>query len=112
MTTRNEQVGGDHYTKHKVQPWDVIDEYQLNFWLGNVIKYILRHQDKNGIEDLRKALHYLQHEIERLESQKYAANLKRQCSDGTSRLVERMQEAMRERMQISKGLMPDEVADD
>ena len=36
------QVGGDHYSKHgKVQPWDVIDEYDLNYYADNAIKYIL-----------------------------------------------------------------------
>jgi hypothetical protein len=61
--TRNEQIGGDHYTKHKTQPWDIIEEYNLDFWLGNVVKYILRHRDKGGVEDLMKALHYLDHAI-------------------------------------------------
>lgn len=53
------QVGGDHYKKHKIQPWDIIDEYGLNFYEGNVLKYLLRHQHKNGIEDLHKCQHYL-----------------------------------------------------
>jgi len=54
---REQQVGGDHYKKHKIQPWDIIDEYNLNFYKGNIIKYILR--KKSGLEDLKKARHYI-----------------------------------------------------
>lgn len=60
------QVGGDHYQK-VIQPWDIIDCYNLNFYEGNVIKYILRHREKNGIEDLKKAKHYLDKVIEEEE---------------------------------------------
>ena len=52
------QVGGDHYEKHSIQPWDIIDEYNLDFYTGNIIKYLLR--DKGAkLEDLKKAQHYL-----------------------------------------------------
>lgn len=58
------QVGGDHYVRHKIQPWDIIDEYRLGYYEGNAIKYILRRKDKNKrIEDLEKAIHYLEHQI-------------------------------------------------
>ena len=52
------QVGGDHY-KGKIEPWDVMMEWQLDPWLANVIKYIQRHRKKAGKEDLEKAKHYL-----------------------------------------------------
>jgi hypothetical protein len=61
--TRTKQVGGTHYAAHEIQPWDIIEEYQLDFWLGNVIKYVCRHEEKNGLEDLEKAAHYLAHAI-------------------------------------------------
>lgn len=62
------QVGGNHYAKHSIQPWDIIDEYNLDYYLGNVIKYVLR--DKNNkIEDLHKAIHYLEKKIELLEQE-------------------------------------------
>jgi hypothetical protein len=57
---REKQVGGSHYNKHKIQPLDVIDEYNLNYYEGNIIKYILRYRDKNGVQDLEKAMHYLE----------------------------------------------------
>lgn len=42
---------------------DIIEEFEMNFNLGNVIKYVLRHKNKNGIQDLKKALWYLNREI-------------------------------------------------
>lgn len=60
LPQEKKQVGGEHYAKHTIQPWDIIKEYNLGFFEGNVIKYILRAPDKNGIEDLEKALHYLE----------------------------------------------------
>lgn len=63
-----EQVGGNHYTKFKIQPWAVIDEYGLDFYEGSALKYLLRHRHKNGVEDLKKCRHYLDRLIERAES--------------------------------------------
>ena len=64
----NEQVGGDHYKKKKIQPWDIIDEYDLDYYHGNVIKYVLR--DKDGhVEDLKKAKHYIDKIIANTEQQ-------------------------------------------
>lgn len=60
------QVGGTHYQK-KIQPWDIIHEWDLDYWRGNVIKYVLRCKEKNGIEDLKKAIHYLEYAIENYE---------------------------------------------
>jgi len=65
---RERQVGGDHYKKHKIQPWDIIDEYNLNFYAGNVIKYMLRDkEDEDGLEALYKARHYLEKLISNVE---------------------------------------------
>jgi hypothetical protein len=63
--TRDEQVGGDHYRQFTIQPWDIIQEYGLDFWEGNALKYLLRWRRKGGVEDLRKARHYLDHLIEK-----------------------------------------------
>lgn len=57
------QVGGDHYRKFKIQPWDIIDEYDLSFYAGNALKYLLRDKG-NRLEDLKKARHYLDKLIE------------------------------------------------
>lgn len=60
------QVGGNHYL-NPMQPWDIIKAWELNFWEGNVIKYVLRHKAKNGREDLEKAIHYLEYLIEQYD---------------------------------------------
>lgn len=58
------QIGGDHYKKQTLQPWDAITEWGLDFLAGNVVKYVVRHKDKGGVEDLKKARHYLDKLIE------------------------------------------------
>jgi hypothetical protein len=57
------QVGGSHYTKYSIQPWDIIDCYNLDFYEGNVLKYLLRVKG-DRLEDLEKARHYLDKIIE------------------------------------------------
>jgi len=66
----SKQIGGDHYSKHRIQPIDIIDEYSLNFFEGNALKYILRYKEKNGIEDLEKAKDYIDMIIERYKENK------------------------------------------
>ena len=63
-SVRDQQVAGTHYQK-AIQPWDIISEWKLDFWEGNVVKYILRWKDKDGVQDLKKAKHYLEYLIER-----------------------------------------------
>jgi hypothetical protein len=54
----DKQVGGSHYATMAIQPIEFITANNLGFIEGNVIKYICRHQDKNGAEDIRKVIHY------------------------------------------------------
>lgn len=63
----SKQVGGDHYKDKKIQPIEYIHANNLGFCVGNVIKYVTRYKDKNGIADLEKAKHYIELLIE-LES--------------------------------------------
>jgi len=57
----------DHYQGNKFEVIDIIEDFNLNFSLGNAIKYILRSDKKeNRIQDLKKAVWYLNHEIEKL----------------------------------------------
>ena len=60
-----------HYTDMVISPLEFIEANQnvLNWCTSNVIKYVGRHKRKNGIEDLKKAQWYLDHEIKRLESE-------------------------------------------
>jgi hypothetical protein len=62
------QEGGDHYKKHSIQPYTFITKNNLSFFQGNVIKYVVRYKDKNGIEDLKKIIHYCELEIEQMRN--------------------------------------------
>lgn len=64
MNWRDKQIGGDHYKTMKIQPAEFIEANGLSYLQGNAIKYICRFRDKNGIEDLRKAKHYIDMLIE------------------------------------------------
>lgn len=59
QTSLEQQVGGKHYKNFAIQPVEFIHKNNLGFIVGNIIKYICRYKDKNGIEDLQKAKHYI-----------------------------------------------------
>ena len=54
------QIAGTHYMKMVIQPAEFINKNNLPFAEGNAIKYICRHSAKGGIEDVNKAIHYLE----------------------------------------------------
>jgi hypothetical protein len=58
-----------HYSFSDLQPWDVIDAWGVDYYLGNVLKYICRagRKSPDRLVDLNKALHYLQKEVELAE---------------------------------------------
>jgi hypothetical protein len=58
------QVGGSHYRDKGIQPIIYIHANNLGFCEGNVVKYVTRWRDKNGVADLKKAIHYLELLIE------------------------------------------------
>jgi hypothetical protein len=64
IPVQSTQIGGSHYQR-AIQPWDIIYEWELDYWEGNVVKYILRWKHKDGVQDLKKAKHYLEYLIER-----------------------------------------------
>lgn len=75
---KNKQVINDvvnhpsHYTSGKIEVMDFIEDKQLNFARGNVIKYVSRAGKKDPnkeLEDLKKAMWYLNREIERLSKE-------------------------------------------
>lgn len=59
-----------HYTRWKIEPLFFCMENDLPFWMGNVIKYIMRYDQKGGLEDLYKARVYLEQKIKQLEGTK------------------------------------------
>lgn len=58
MINKDKEVGGTHYADMKIEPIELIEAFGLDFVQGSIIKYISRYKNKNGIEDLKKALHY------------------------------------------------------
>ena len=65
MKTYDKQVGGSHYKDMLIQPADFINKNKLLFAEGNAIKYICRHKVKGKLQDIEKAIHYLEMIIER-----------------------------------------------
>jgi hypothetical protein len=64
MNALDKQEGGKHYKGFKIQPIEFIHANNIGYMEANVIKYVCRHRDKNGLQDLRKAIHYLELLIE------------------------------------------------
>ncbi len=62
------QPDNSHYAKLKMQPWDYIIANELNFFEGNVVKYVTRWRHKNGLDDLRKARVYIDELIRQEEA--------------------------------------------
>ncbi len=59
------QVGGTHYKRgNRMQHWDMVHEFGLDYFQGQITKYLFRHTQKGGVEDLEKAKHYLEKYIE------------------------------------------------
>ena len=66
MSANDRQVGGDHYTRLTIQPWDAMQAWMTpeefrGFLKGNVIKYLAR---TKGPNDLQKAHHYMEKLLE------------------------------------------------
>ena len=63
-TALNNQIGGDHYRKLKIQPMEYSMANGLDACQHTIIKYVTRFRDKGGLQDLYKAHHTLQMLIE------------------------------------------------
>ena len=59
MSAKDIQVGGSHYKDMKIQPVEYIVANNLGYCEGNVVKYVSRWKSKGGVDDLRKARHYI-----------------------------------------------------
>ena len=63
---KNTEINEKHYKIKSIEPLDIIDEYDLDFYLGNVIKYVLRSKYKGTEkEDLLKAKKYIELYLDR-----------------------------------------------
>src|SRR2546421_213828 len=57
------QIGGTHYqykSKSGQEHWDVVYDFDLDYFQGQITKYVMRWKNKGGVQDLEKAMHYLE----------------------------------------------------
>jgi len=58
--TNEQQVGGNHYERLKIEPVKIFKAFNFNWFQGEILKYTSRFQYKNGDQDLNKAIHISQ----------------------------------------------------
>ena len=63
MSANDTQIGGTHYAA-PIQHWDFVAANRLDYFQGQITKYVARWKEKNGVEDLLKARHFLDKYIE------------------------------------------------
>ena len=78
---QDKQIGGNHYKDFHIQPYEFISKNNLSFFQGNVIKYVCRYMNKNGIEDLDKIIHYCELEKKKMKD----LNAKQQNNSKTNK---------------------------
>lgn len=64
MKANQRQVGGTHYKNMKIQHWDLVIANEIPYLDAMALKYVMRHKDKHGKQDLEKALHFIEKMIE------------------------------------------------
>lgn len=65
MGANDRQVGGQHYKgEGKVEHWDIVAQHSLDYFQGQITKYVMRWRAKGGVQDLEKARHFLDKYIE------------------------------------------------
>lgn len=80
--TRDYNVGKSDYAKHKIQPWDIILEYGLNYWDGDIIKRVLRTKEGESRRlDYEKIIHICSERIRQIDAENAEAG---EDEDGTS----------------------------
>ena len=72
MAANDTQVGGNHYGLQDFQHWDMVVHFKLDYFQGQITKYVMRWREKGGIQDLKKAQHFLAKYIEVATQQEVA----------------------------------------
>lgn len=68
MQANDKQIGGAHYKQFKgFESWDVVRVWGLGYLDGTALKYISRWRHKGGVEDIKKAIHFLEKLVEEEE---------------------------------------------
>lgn len=60
-STLTKQIDGTHYKDMGIQPWEIIQKNNLDYFEGAALKYLLRWRKKDGVIDLDKIIHYIEH---------------------------------------------------
>lgn len=61
-------IGASDYSKHKIQPWDIWEEYKLNPWDADIVKRVLRTKEGESRKlDYEKIIHICKKRIEQIE---------------------------------------------
>lgn len=81
----SDPISPSHYSRFAIQPKEFIEKNKLNFFEGNIIKYVLRAPYKNGLEDLKKARSNLD-DLIRVEEERLA-KLKQQQAEEDARFA-------------------------
>ena len=68
MNANERQVGGSHYGGGTQQHWDMVVQHELDYFQGQITKYVMRWKAKNGLQDLEKAQHFLEKYIEEIKA--------------------------------------------
>ena len=67
---RQYNVGESDYSKHKIQPWDIWEEYKLDPWDADIIKRVLRHKSTDSREsDYEKIIHICLEKIRQIRNE-------------------------------------------
>lgn len=72
MNANDRQVGGGHYAA-SYQHWDLVADLGLGYFEGQITKYVARWRKKNGLQDLEKAMHFLEKLVELVVYQGWTA---------------------------------------
>jgi|TARA_Y100001973_G_C5140044_1_gene302448 hypothetical protein len=65
-----QEKGPKHYKNYVIQPYEFISKNDLSFFQGVVIKYVVRYLMKDGVQDLKKIIHYCELEIKKIQDSK------------------------------------------
>ena len=64
-TVESDNIDPEHYNQYEIEPIDFIMQNKLEFCEANVVKYVVRHREKNGAEDIKKAIQYCEFILEK-----------------------------------------------
>lgn len=68
VKANDHQIGGQHYGLSEFQHWDMVVMFGLDYFQGQITKYVMRWNKKNGLQDLEKAAHFLEKYIEEIKA--------------------------------------------